>query len=39
VLGVVRTRALVIGQVNLPEYVGKGTIVDLEPRALRSRSR
>jgi hypothetical protein len=30
VLGVVRTRALVIGQVNLPEYVGKGTIVDLE---------
>jgi hypothetical protein len=30
VLGVVRTRALVIGQVNLPEYVGKGTVVDLE---------
>lgn len=30
VLGIVRTRALVIGQVNLPEYVGKGTIVDLE---------
>jgi hypothetical protein len=30
VLGVVRTRALVIGQVNLPEYVGKGTIVDIE---------
>jgi hypothetical protein len=30
VLGVVRTRALVIGQVNLPEYVGKGRIVDLE---------
>src|SRR5690349_14758410 len=33
VLGVVRTRALVIGQVNLPEYVGKGTIVDLETPA------
>jgi len=30
VLGIVRTRGLVIGQVNLPEYVGKGTIVDLE---------
>src|SRR5262245_46674903 len=30
VLGVVRTRALVIGQVNLPEIVGKGTIVDVE---------
>jgi hypothetical protein len=30
VLGVVRTRALVIGQVNLPEFVGKGTIVDVE---------
>src|SRR4051812_15666076 len=30
VLGIIRTRALVIGQVNLPEYVGKGTIVDLE---------
>jgi hypothetical protein len=30
VLGIIRTRALVIGQVNLPEYVGKGTIVDVE---------
>jgi len=30
VLGIVRTRALVIGQVNLPEFVGKGTVVDLE---------
>jgi hypothetical protein len=30
VMGMVRTRALVIGQVNLPEYVGKGTMVDLE---------
>src|SRR5215475_13191974 len=30
VLGIVRTRALVIGQVNLPELVGKGTMVDLE---------
>src|SRR5262247_3033071 len=30
VLGIVRTRALVIGQVNLPEFVGKGTMVDLE---------
>ena len=30
VLGIIRTRALIIGQVNLPEYVGKGTIVDLE---------
>src|SRR5262249_22162302 len=30
VLGIVRTRALAIGQVNLPEFVGKGTIVDLE---------
>jgi hypothetical protein len=26
----VRTRALVIGQVNLPEFSGKGTMVDLE---------
>jgi hypothetical protein len=30
VLGIVRTRALVIGQVNLPELVGKGTMADLE---------
>src|SRR5262245_6981993 len=30
VLGIVRTRALVIGQVNLPELVGKGTMVDVE---------
>ena len=30
VLGIVRTRALVIGQVNLPEFVGKGTMTDLE---------
>src|SRR5262249_37555569 len=30
VLGIVRTRGLVIGQVNLPEFVGKGTMVDLE---------
>src|SRR5215831_16964549 len=30
VLGIVRTRALVIGQVNLPEFVGKGTMVDVE---------
>src|SRR6266550_7473674 len=30
VMGMVRTRALVIGQVNLPELVGKGTMVDLE---------
>src|SRR5205085_208307 len=30
VMGMVRTRALVIGQVNLPEYVGKGTMIDLE---------
>src|SRR5258706_89528 len=30
VMGMVRTRALVIGQVNLPEYVGKGTLIDLE---------
>src|SRR5215467_1873718 len=30
VLGIIRTRALVIGQVNLPEFVGKGTMVDLE---------
>jgi hypothetical protein len=30
VMGMVRTRALVIGQVNLPEFVGKGTMVDLE---------
>jgi hypothetical protein len=33
VMGMVRTRALVIGQVNLPEYVGKGTMVDLEAAA------
>jgi hypothetical protein len=30
VMGMVRTRALIIGQVNLPEFVGKGTMVDLE---------
>ena len=30
VMGMVRTRGLVIGQVNLLEYVGKGTMVDLE---------
>jgi hypothetical protein len=30
VMGMVRTRGLVIGQVNLPEFVGKGTMVDLE---------
>jgi hypothetical protein len=30
VMGMVRTRALVIGQVNLPEYSGKGTMVDVE---------
>jgi len=30
VMGMVRTRALVIGQVNLPEYAGKGTMIDLE---------
>jgi len=30
VMGMVRTRALVIGQVNLPEFTGKGTMVDLE---------
>jgi hypothetical protein len=30
VLGLVRTRGLVIGQVNLPEFVGQGTMVDLE---------
>jgi hypothetical protein len=30
VMGMVRTRALVIGQVNLPEFSGKGTMVDLE---------
>ena len=30
VMGMVRTRALVIGQVNLPEFAGKGTMVDLE---------
>jgi hypothetical protein len=30
VMGMVRTRALVIGQVNLPEYVGRGTMIDLE---------
>jgi hypothetical protein len=30
VMGMVRTRGLVIGQVNLPEYAGKGTMVDLE---------
>jgi len=30
VLGMVRTRALVIGQVNLPEFVGQGTMIDLE---------
>jgi hypothetical protein len=29
-MGMVRTRALVIGQVNLPEYSGKGTMVDIE---------
>jgi len=30
VMGIVRTRALIIGQVNLPEFTGKGTMVDLE---------
>jgi len=30
VMGIVRTRALVIGQVNLPELSGKGTMVDIE---------
>jgi len=30
VMGMVRTRALVIGQVNLPEYAGNGTMIDLE---------
>ena len=30
VMGMVRTRGLVVGQVNLPEYVGKGTVIDLE---------
>jgi hypothetical protein len=30
VMGMVRTRALVIGQVNLPEYSGKGAMVDVE---------
>jgi hypothetical protein len=30
VMGMVRTRALVIGQVNLPELSGKGAMVDLE---------
>jgi hypothetical protein len=30
VMGVIRTRALVIGQVNLPEIVGAGTMVDIE---------
>src|SRR5262245_6337827 len=30
VMGMVRTRALIIGQVNLPEFSGKGTMVDLE---------
>jgi len=34
VMGMVRTRALVIGQVNLPEFVGKGTMVDLEAATL-----
>lgn len=34
VMGMVRTRALVIGQVNLPEYVGKGTMVDIEAATL-----
>jgi hypothetical protein len=33
VMGMVRTRALVIGQVNLPEFVGKGTMIDLEAAA------
>jgi hypothetical protein len=33
VMGMVRTRALVIGQVNLPELSGKGTMVDLEAAA------
>src|SRR5258705_13985608 len=33
VMGMVRTRALVIGQVNLPEYVGTGTMIDLEAAA------
>ncbi len=39
VMGMVRTRALVIGQVNLPEYVGKGTMVDLEAAAPASAGR
>src|SRR5262245_23490387 len=30
VMGVVRTRGLVIGQVNMPEVVGSGTLVDVE---------
>lgn len=30
VMGLVRTRALVIGQINLPSYDAKGTMVDLE---------
>jgi len=30
VMGIVRTRGLVVGQVNLPEYVGTGTMVDME---------
>src|SRR2546423_4345735 len=30
VMGMIRTRTLVIGQVNLPEFTGKGTMVDLE---------
>lgn len=34
VMGVVRTRALVIGQVNMPEIVGSGTMVDLEAATL-----
>jgi hypothetical protein len=33
VMGMVRTRALVVGQVNLPELSGKGTMVDLEASA------
>src|SRR5262245_903007 len=34
VMGVVRTRALIIGQVNMPEMVGSGTMVDVEAPTL-----
>lgn len=33
-MGLVRTRALVIGQINLPAYDAKGTMVDLEATPL-----